>query len=83
MRRKRNHILEKTRIPPIPGQHCCRIRRYLKGWFWLDSLSSLPVHLLFHNVDLAGGGRFFLMLELVSFLLWCSPPLLPYQFETP
>lgn len=47
--------------------------RYLKGWFLLDALSSLPVALLSHSVEVYGGvGNFFFTLKLVSFLLYSA-----------
>lgn len=46
-------------------------RRYLKGWFILDALSSLPVALVAHVVDVHGLDIYFMSLKLVSFALTC------------
>ena len=50
---------------------CCRRRRsdshrYLKGWFFVDAVSSLPVALVVHYVDVSGMGGYFYTLKLVS-----------------
>lgn len=52
-------------------------KRYLKGWFVLDVVSSLPVSLIAHTVDGTGQENFFYMLKLVSPRLIPASPTAP------
>ncbi len=78
--RRIEHILDQpthslhTRAPCSHGRCYCRRlgrsypHRYLKGWFLLDAVSSLPVALVVHYVDVSGLGVYFYILKLVSCL---------------